>query len=216
MKKLLFSLAALLLLATATNSANAQDLYSRRLSIGPVFTGGMHIMAGEVPTGYKIKPRFGFSFGAFGEIDVSNLVSVDLGLTYLSRTRYFHLEDDEDVNTTLDVSYLAITPMASFKGFLLGFGINLPMSGTSITKLPGADVNADIESSDLKTVIDFKIGGNIPIIKTDGGDLSFLVLGAYDLTKPFRDTNGSEEDFASPDASLHLGLTYQFNVSTLK
>lgn len=218
MKKLLFSLAALLMLAGTSSSVNAQDLFARRFSVGPVFTGGLHTLAGEVPEGYKIKPRFGFSVGAFSEVDVSNLVSIDLGLTYLNRPRFFHVENDEDINTTWDVSYLAITPMASFKGFLLGFGINLPMSGTAITKTPFGDSNTDIESSDMKTVIDFKIGGNIPIIKTEGGDLSFLVLGSYDLTKPFAtsELDGDGDGFSGPDASVHLGLTYQFNVSTMR
>jgi hypothetical protein len=222
MKKLLFSLAAAALAIGSVNTATAQDLFSRRLSIGPMGSAGMHISTGEVPDGYKIKPVIGWSAGVLGEIDVSRLVSVDLALTYLQRGRYFYIQNNESYNTTIDVSYLSIAPMASFKGFLMGFGINLPMGATSLTKTPTqSDIEVDVPDRELKTVIDVKLGGHMPMFRTDQGNLSLLLLASYDIVKPFKDdgmfsapvTTG--RDFAGPDVSLHIGLSYQINVTNL-
>ena len=224
MKKFLFSLAVLVLTLGLTKSASAQDLFSRRLSAGPMGTAGLHITTGDVPDGWKIKPTMGWSVGALAEVDVSRLVSVDLGLSYLQRGRYFYDQANENNdNRRINVSYFSIAPMASFKGFLMGFGINMPMSGEQIINKTGGskDSTVAVPDKELKTAIDVKLGGHMPLMRSDQGHLSLLLIASYDITKPFKDDgvfsvqSESGRDFAGNDVSLHIGLSYQFNLINL-
>ena len=221
MKKFTFSILALLIASGLSTPAIAQSsdasVDGRYFSIGPIFTAGASTMAGDVAEGWKIKPRFAFQFGAFSEVDISEAIAFNLGLTYESRARYVYSEADEDAfNSTSELGYLTISPLFNFRNFLLGFGIRLPMSGTAVTEVSGVKSNTDIDTDDLKTAIDIKIGGNIPILETRGGTLNFIVLGGYDLVPPFKEVKEPNFNPGQPDGSLHIGLNYLFNAAELK
>src|SRR5688572_7225199 len=101
MKKITVAVLAILSLLALTQSALAQAIEpgasaGRFFSVGPVFTAGMSTFTGEVAEGSKIKPRFGFTFGAFSEVDISEAIGFNLGIVYESRSRYWYDEANED------------------------------------------------------------------------------------------------------------------------
>jgi hypothetical protein len=220
MKKVFLAVLALAALVSTPQRSAAQSepvTSNRKFSIGPILTFGASTMTGDVATGYKIKPRLAWQFGALGEVDISDAISFDLGLTYESRARYYYSEANEDAfNSTAELGYFTISPLFNFSHFLLGFGIRLPMSGTAIVKSGSTEVNKDIDTDDMKTAIDVKIGGNIPLLNTRGGTLNFIVLAGYDLVAPFKSVPEPNFNPGQPDASLHLGINYLFNAAELK
>jgi hypothetical protein len=219
MKKFTFSILSLLLLGGSVQNAFAQaapGTGGRYFSLGPVFMGGASTFAGDVEEGYKIKPRFSLQFGMLSEVDISEAIAFNLGLTYETRARYMYLEEDEDLmNTTTELAYFTISPLFNFRKFLLGFGLRLPMSGNAIVETPVGSSNNDIDTDDMKMAIELKIGGNIEILETRGGALNFIVLAGYDLVPPFKSVS-TGFDPGQPDASLHIGLNYLFNAAELK
>jgi hypothetical protein len=230
MKKLALSVLTIFSLAVLARTAVAQETIppggsaGRFFSVGPVFTVGMTTFTGEVAEGYKIKPRIGYTFGAFSEVDISEAIGFNLGIVYEARSRYWYDEADEDrANYTIEMNYLTLNPLFNFRHFLLGFGIRLPMSGSLITEGTAIQkANYDLPKSfgsveyAMNTAIEVKIGGNIEILETRGGALNFLVLAGYDLTEPFKKIPEPAFNPGQPDASLHIGLNYMFNAVELK
>jgi hypothetical protein len=219
MKKLILAVLASFSLCGLSQQATAQTAEDRHFSVGPMFTAGLATFAGDVEEGFKIKPRFAWSFGALSQLDISSKIAFNLGLAYESRARYYYLENNEDAgNVTTEMASLEIMPLFNFSNFLLGFAFRLPMSGTAISKGTTAGVsysrNTDV-TDDMKMAVEVKIGGNIPILRSEAGTLSFLVLGGYDISQPFKSVN-TGFDPGQPDASLRIGLDYLFNVAHLK
>src|SRR5688572_23483036 len=100
MKKLTLAVLALFTLCGLAQNTSAQTVPAgesagRFFSVGPIFTGGASVMAGDVADTYKIKARMGFTFGALAEIDISEAIAFNLGLQYESRGRYWYQESDE-------------------------------------------------------------------------------------------------------------------------
>ncbi len=218
MKKLLLAVLVSCTLCGLSQNATAQaTAEDRHFSLGPMFSAGLATFAGDVEEGWKIKPRFAWSFGALTQLDLTSSIAFNLGLGYESRARYRYNEANEDAfNVTNEMASLEIMPLFNFSNFLIGFAFRLPMSGTQITRSQSVSVNTDA-TDDMKTAIEVKIGGNIPILRSETGTLSFLILGGYDLSKPFKSvTTANQFDPGQPDASLRLGLDYLFNISKLK
>lgn len=229
MKKITLAVLAALLLCGLSQQAVAQDntppaiSTGRYLSVGPWFSAGASVMAGDVADGYKIKAKTSFTFGALGQIDISYAVGFNLGLTYESRGRFWYRESNEPAeNYSLDLSYLTISPLFNFRSFMIGFGIRLPMAGTLVAKGTAiSEKNYDLPVSfgtfeyDMQTVIEGKIGANVELLETRGGTLGLSVLAGYDLTRPFKKVPVGV-DPGQPDAALHIGLNYLFHATEMK
>jgi hypothetical protein len=147
MKKFTLAILAVLCLCGTSQQASAQATpgSDRYFSVGPVLTFGMSTFAGEVAETYKIKPKFGFNFGALTQLDISDAVAFNLGLTYESRARYWYKEANEDIeNYTAELGYLTVSPLFNFRHVLVGFGIRLPMSGTLIVDRANKKTNEEL------------------------------------------------------------------------
>src|SRR6266542_3643441 len=106
MKRVLYILAVFFFASFGT--AQAQSSHIR---VGPMFTAGAAVNAGDVAEGWKTSPRVAWTFGALADFSINPVVSFDLGLSYASRSINFHNEKNEDVNRNdFTLGYFLVQP----------------------------------------------------------------------------------------------------------
>ena len=163
---------------------------------------------------------------------------LDIGVSGLS---YTSKPSDDDVVTdqntiTEHYNYFNIQPSLYLGGFVLGLNFGIPTSaeaedadGESFTvyNMDGLDPE-DIpedgkvdETAFLKTLMEVKVGGRIPMVDNDFGRLSFDVMVGYAFSGLYEDEEGYRYAYDEGDAkselnpkpvSITLGLCYQFRV----
>lgn len=224
MKKLtsLFSLALVALMLCISNEGFAQDTpptgtgsFKPYFGIGPFFTAGAAVFTGEVPEGLKTGMKFAYTAGALGTYDLSKTFAITLGLGYQSRPIYFRNEESADYGeSTANLTYISIQPGIKFGAFMVGVDINMPNSATTsykVVKPIEGSSETDIPKDDLGTVIDFRIGGLIPITQSTTSELNFFVQAAYGLTSAIKnDTKADGTEMTYPVGTLQGGLCYTF------
>lgn len=226
MRSLKFPLATLLVVCSfITNSSFAQidldTLPFKHLEVGPYFTAGLSVFQGNVPTGAKTDVHFAFSAGALTIYSFHPFWGFGLGLGYESRGMYFVKEGKTIPNQDIALHYFSIQPSIKFKQFLLGINIGLPLSGhytwnTGFNPPGVATVETDLNKDSLKTLIDIRISGLLPIVENDNGSLYFVINACYNLNGvmtnfliPFQD-DFTKPITKSPLPTLQLGLSYLF------
>jgi len=227
MKKLtsLFSLAlvALMLCISSKGFAQGTDVtpatgtapFKPFFGVGPFFTAGAAVFTGDVPTGLKTGMQFAYTAGAIGTYELSKTFGITLGLGYQSRPIYFRNEQSADYGeSTANLTYISIQPGIKFGAFMIGVDINMPNAATSSynVKLPiEGSTETDIPTEDLGTVIDFRLGGLIPITQSTTSELNFFVQAAYGLTSALKnDKNADGTEMNYPVGTLQGGLCYTF------
>lgn len=210
-----------LIVFTSTRSV-AQDAttpFKPYFAIGPFFTGGAAVFAGEVQEGEKTGMQFAYTVGALGAYELSETFGITLGLGYQSRPIYFRNEQNADFgDSTFNLTYISIQPGIKFGAFMVGVDINMPNAAT--VKYTRADPSAvstetDIPDSELGTVIDIRLGALIPITHSKTSELNFFVQGAFGLTdalKGYKFVIGDNagDDRTYPVGTLQGGLCYTF------
>ncbi len=207
--------------------------------IGPYVGGNLTI---NTAVGNGLKPKLnvnGPEIGVSAFIPFTRQAStgfiLDLGYEKIAYTTYPN-EDENDYNTIReDYSFFKISPGFYLGGFTLGVDFGLPLDATA-ENLKGDEVNIiyNPKSSDDKIVdhlnvkTDVKIGGSIHLVNTETGLLnlnisaSYCLNGLWDDAKYYKfayeyDDNGhilntAKSSLNPAPASLHLGLSYLFNV----
>ncbi len=221
MKKLtsLFSLAlvALMLCISSKGFTQATDAtpFKTFFGVGPFFTAGAAVFTGEVPEGSKTGMLFAYTAGALATYELSKTFSVTLGLGYQSRPIYFRNQESADYGeSTANLTYISIQPGIKFGAFMVGIDINMPNAATSSYKATNPlDISSetDFDKEDLGTVIDFRLGGLIPITQSTASELNFFVQAAYGLTSAIKNDkkiDGTEMTY--PVGTLQGGLCYTF------
>ncbi len=224
MKRLSWGLTlAALFVTLGLSIVHAQDTASspfgaKRLTIGPEFLGGGSVYAGDVPNGLKTDARFSFNAGILGYLNMTPSFAFALGIVYDSRGMNFHNQNDATQLENTTLNYLSFQPGIKFKDFTLGLGIGIPMSASIDRQITGFSATPDIATTLLSTLLELRIGGTVPIMEGESGDLRFIINGSYPLSKVYQSSGGitylsipTSKD--GPVPTVQAGLSYQFGVS---
>lgn len=234
MKKLtsLFSLAlvALMLCLSSKGFAQGTDAtpptttapFKPYFAVGPYFTAGAAIFAGEVMETEKTGMQFAYTAGALGAYELSETFGITVGLGYQSRPIYFRDEQNADNwERKAEITYISIQPGVKFGAFMVGVDFNMPGSITITDKgevPPPIDASmSGVTDDDLATVIDIRLGALIPLTKSKSSELNFFIQGAFGLTSAIENqkfTKGDNvgDDRTFPVGTLQGGLCYTFNL----
>jgi len=202
----------------AVSVSHAQEVAPewKHIRLGPMFTAGASVNAGDVADGWKTSPKFALSVGALGDIPLNPSISLDLTVGYNARSVNFHNQANPDKNKyDLTISYAVLQPEFRFSGFLLGFGVGIPVSGSYeyATDANVKTVSGSVVTGDLATLFEIRLGADIPVVESESGKLVVLIHGAYGLTKNYTATSpfGSLTENNGPLATLQAGFAYLFD-----
>lgn len=209
---------ALVLLGFALVSIDTQVVRAQLPHVGPMFTGGLGFVRGDVPTGIESKAQFAFTAGIIGELRLDEELRAGFGVLYEARSRQVTPTSDSSsfIKNTVDLGYLSFHPMIGYSIARAGLGIRLPMSGANIYESRDTAINSSIETSSLKTVIDLRAGVSIPLVDTDEGSFNFVVMGTYSLGDAFTYKPLDIGNWATGDMSVQAGFTYLIDLSKLE
>lgn len=207
MKRFLFSV--ILLVFCAGNSLFSQkSIFTSKAEFGagPFITTGPGINANDIGDTYKNRVLFtGMpTFGGSVFYRLSPVFRINLDLAYANYaygiTRDFgnNIEYDEDYS----YNYFVVGPRFNFYNFIIGFYIGTPLGGTYTNQ---QDIEVDIESDELDVVIEAVIGGEIPVLNNDFGELNVIIQGGYFLAQ-------QAEILETNPASLKVGFSYYFTI----
>lgn len=224
MRKILL---ALFIVLTSTACLFAQNIY-----LGPyvLLKGGTNVAS--IPDGLSTSANFNgipdFGLTAKWMFDkYSNLGGVlDFGYsTYSFRIGPANAPEATDASTIIfKPSYITITPSIYLSGFTLGFAFGFP-AAYSVMSATGDDKTGQF-LADVKDIngplIELRVGGMIPVLKSEIGILSILVQGGYMLTGMINTTYWDKYSSTFKDEannpkiiSLGVGVNYLFNLSEL-
>jgi hypothetical protein len=232
MKKLtsLFSLALVALMLCLSTSGFSQGTdaatpatgtapFKPYFAVGPFFTAGAAVFAGEVQEGEKTGMQFAYTAGALAAYELSKTFGFTLGLGYQSRPIYFRNEQSADKGEwTYNLTYISIQPGIKFGAFMVGVDINMPNAATvdyNVTDPIEGSTTKDIPDEDLATVIDIRLGALIPLTQSVSSELNFFVQGAFGLTsaienQKFLTGDNAGDNRTYPVGTLQGGLCYTF------
>ena len=182
--------------------------------IGPMAEGGMAVNAGSIQTGTKTAPLTSFAAGATMIYPWSENIGLNLTVGYDARAINFHAATADTGGVDYHYNYLMIRPEFRLAGFTIGLGIGLPMS-TSATNL-----KSDLAptSSDMNTLMEGRIGGEIVLSRTDANQLHLLLGASYGFNPILKTTFTGKYGLDNtknngPLASAMIGLSYLFDVT---
>ncbi|MES2767364.1 MAG: outer membrane beta-barrel protein [Bacteroidota bacterium] len=228
---------------STTSATTASDKYS--IFIGPYIAG-----KGSIPIAVAesrlMAPGFNPDFGVtalfpFGK-GSSMGVGVDLGYTgYTYTTKPLISNDTTDAINTIKEKYNYITfaPYLNLGGFTLGLNFGFPSSATftddndstvSMVRDTNTIFPKEIDATQyLKTLMEVRVGGMIPVFSNDMGRLNINLqagyvfsglytdhknyVGAYEGTSLDPNNNKKPKEELNPTpVTLSLGLSYLFNL----
>ncbi len=216
--------------ANAQNSAEAKTSAMdttivpapwKDITLGPIFSAGAAVDAGNVAMGAKTSSAFAFSAGADGEVPITQTFAFNLGLVYDQRGINFHQQNNDNNEVDYTLGYFNIRPEFRFSGLMIGIGLGIPVSASF--KASGyVNPAPNIGTSALSTLFELRLGGEIPILTTDLGTLDFTLEASYAFSKivsngplPYFDAAQSYQstDNNGPLASGEIGVKYLFDLT---
>lgn len=226
MKKLSFVFASVLIALVVLNPVTsfAQDAsspFKPYFEVGPYFTAGAAIFAGEVQEGEKTGMQFAYTGGVLGIYELSKSFGVSLGLGYQSRPIYFRNESSADKGEwTTGLTYISIQPGIKFSSFMVGVDINMPNAAQveyKASEPANVSSTTDVPEKDLGTVIDIRLGALIPLTQSVTSELNFFIQGAFGLTDAIKNQkflvgDNIGDDRTYPVGTLQGGLCYTFSL----
>lgn len=133
-----------------------------------------------------------------------------------------------DANSIVErYSYVNIFPHLNMSGVVLGVNFGFAPSGRAATKSGDqvtvvTDGKRDLGSEHLGTLLELRVGGNIPVWEHRSGQLNVYAMLGYTLSGLYSDYRTyiySRDDYTTPSAdnnprpaSLALGLSYYFRI----
>jgi hypothetical protein len=159
---------------------------------------------------------------------------LDFGISSLSyATKPADQFQPNQVTITEQYNYFNIQPSIYLNGFVIGLNFGIPTSAdfknddseselTTVFNTDELDFNeSPTYDKFLKTTMEVKVGGRIPLLKNDFGKLSCDVMAGYVFSGLYQDDDGYIFAFEGDEAksslnpnpvSFSLGLCYQFKV----
>lgn len=196
----------------AQTSMQSDETGWGNLRLGPKFSGGAAVNAGDVSQGTKTSPLF--SYTAAAQLDIpfarSSALDVELGLD--SRAINFHDQSLSNVGIDYAYRYLAMRPTLHFSGLLFGVGVGLPLG--AVTTAHGGAIAPTIRTSDMNVLFEGRIGGQVPVWESKTGTLYFMLEGSYAFNRVLADSyfiGGDRTKDNGPLASSQVGFVYLFN-----
>lgn len=212
--------------------AFASGVMAQNIFLGPYVLLKVGINGAGTPEGSKSSlnfngiPDFGItakwmfdrysSLGLVGDVGYS---------TYSFRIGPDNADEAADASTIIfKPSYFTIVPSIYLSGFTLGVAFGIPVA-YSVQNAKGDDRSALFlaDTRDLTSpLIELRVGGMIPVVKSETGTLSILLQGGYMLTGMVNSTYWQNyrnmfRDYANNPKviSLGVGVNYLFNLSEL-
>ena len=211
MKKLNFVLYLALIIFSINNSEAKGNNFP--YSVGPFITLKGGVNAASVPTGIKN----GFTINSLPDIGASGYIpltdksqfGIAADLAYSTYAYDNKQANNESNKWTIQVSYLTLNPNLFIYGFSIGLNFGIPLSGT--TKYSNSSTN--INTSDLSALVEFRVGGIIPLYYDDFGRLNLVVQFGYFLTGQYsQNYPGGSSSYNPHPASGAVGVSYLFNL----
>lgn len=207
MKKIATILPLALLMVVSTLCA--QKNYP--ISVGPFLTLKAGVNAASIPEGQKTGialsglPDFGAT-GYFPLGSKSNIgILAELGYSTYAYGQRSVFGDIESDLYKVQMSYLTLSPSFYLSGVYLGFDFGVPLS-TSVV----VDGNSISGSTDnMSTLVEFHLGGMIPVMSDKNGRLNVIIRAGYMLTGT---ADNSSSEFNPKVASAGIGVNYLFNI----
>ncbi|MBK9247685.1 MAG: hypothetical protein IPM69_06115 [Ignavibacteria bacterium] len=134
--------------------------------------------------------------------------TLDLGYSTYSIKSKPESGANDDNTFVSSGNYFSIAPNINFSGFMLGMNVGIPV-GTSVSNLSGTLEATSSTTDGMATIIDFRLGGMIPLMHDATGRLNFIVMGGYMVTG--MDSDDTSE-FNPKAASLMIGFNYLFSI----
>ncbi|SRR5579884_1717766 len=183
------------------------------MKLGPLFTAGAAVNAGDVLNGTKTSPGFACAPGALFDFTYTRNVGFDLGIAYDARTVNFHNQANSSVGVDYSFGYISLRPELRFGGFLIGVGLGLPIA-VSTTASNGA-IAPKVGVGDVNSLFEGRIGGLVELFRSDLGTLDFMVEGSYSFSRNLNSTwfHGTDQTKNNgPLATAEAGFTYLFDL----
>ncbi len=185
------------------------DLYElKNIQLGIFITGKGCINTVEPPQGIKNDfqlsnvPDFGIKF-SYRFAGSNTKLFADL--SYLSTYMKYKLYNNYSINWTNEFHYINIGTGFEFSNFLISLNLGIPSSGKwGITQ----NFSINLETQDMSTMLQLRVGATLPIFKDVIGDLNFVIFADYYLVGAL----SQESNYNPRIASLSLGLNYMFNL----
>jgi hypothetical protein len=216
MKRVLSLISVFLCVVITVSHAQDATPEWKHLRVGPMFTAGASVNAGDIAQGWKTSPKFSYSIGALLDLPLTPNISADLTVGYNARSINFHDQANPDKRKyDYTFGYAVLQPEFRFSSFILGFGVGMPISGNEdyIPAVDAQPVSRSISAGSLGTLFEIRLGADIPIMESETGKLAVLIHGAYALTKNYTTNSpfGSLTENNGPLATLQAGVCYLFD-----
>src|ERR1700733_3738606 len=210
-----------------TSSARSQAALGsdswKNVTLGPMFMAGASANAGSVSNGTKTDAvDFSWSVGALAAFPFSPNLGLQVGLCYDTRAVGFHDQATTDTSIGYSFQYFSIRPEFRIGDFLIGLGLGIPVGTTTTPSNDATALNKSqtLGSSNMKTLLEVRIGAAIPVIQADNGNqLKFIVDASYDFSQiadksllPNDNNTQNNTDNNGPYGTLQLGFAYMFNL----
>ncbi|MBK9248562.1 MAG: hypothetical protein IPM69_10720 [Ignavibacteria bacterium] len=165
---------------------------------------------------------FDIDFGLSGRIHLKDLkLSAIFDGGYSSTSSILKYVDDTDDEYTFitRVNYVNIASMYNSGWFLIGVNFGIPISGT--TKNLSETTEIEARPEDMRTKIEFRLGGIIPIMKHSTGSMNVVFLGNFMFTGLYGDNlyDNSKYSIIQHDNltnprvwTFSLGVNYLFTI----
>lgn len=175
---------------------------------------------------FNTLPDFGISL--FAPFSVGGRIGAGIDIGYATYTyRNKPVSNPTDANTIVErYSYVNIFPHLNLSGFVLGLNIGVVPQGSAET-LAGSKISVitsgqtELDGTQLSTLLELRVGANIPVLYTSSGHFNVYFLGGYVLSGLYSDYSlyrYSWDNFTTPSAdnnprpaSLAVGLAYYFD-----
>ncbi|MCL5991939.1 MAG: hypothetical protein M1419_07545 [Bacteroidetes bacterium] len=179
-------------------------------SIGPFITLKGGVNAADVPQG--IKNGFTINglpdFGASGYIPFGEKSQFGLAVDLAYSTYAYDMKVNNSGNLkTSSINYFTLGTNIFIYGFTTGLNFGIPISGN--IEYPYTEKTKTTD--DMNLMVEFKIGGMIPLYYDETGRVNLIIQFGYFLTEQLNeDYTGS---YNHHPASGAIGVSYLFNLS---
>ncbi|ROL57027.1 hypothetical protein D9V84_06280 [Bacteroidetes/Chlorobi group bacterium Naka2016] len=148
-------------------------------------------------------PDIGAKFSYKFEGTTNTKIFADI--SYLSAYMKYKLYNNSSINWTNEFHYINFGVGVELSSFLISLNLGIPTSGKwGVTQ----GLSYDIETKDLSTMLQLRVGAAIPIVESELGSLNFLIHADYFLVGAL----SQDSNYNPRIASLSLGLNYMFNL----
>lgn len=210
MKKTIIAIFALTILfpfISYSQGVNDEEEQSKPMFVGPYLGWSVvGINAASVPAGIKnaVETASSPNFGIMAFFPTTIMDKSGFG-AHLGIKQIPYGFDNGFQKNKYTFNYFAIGGFFYLSGFTIGFDGSIPMSATSTTGNTDIDVNTD----NLQTSIDFKVGGLFKLYENKSGNLDLFLNAGYFLIEQYKNvTTGNTNP-----AHIEIGLTYLFNTA---